>query len=307
MKNDIRFLVMDVDGTLTDGKIYMGSEGELFKAFDIKDGYALCKLLPDKGIVPVVLTARTSQMVHHRCDELGIKTIIQGRSDKLSALKETLRSLGDYDLSNVAYIGDDILDLQCMEPILQTGGLVGCPSDAIDEVKSVASFVSSKKGGEGAVREFVEWLIAGNESLSEAEIEETINNTIDYIRNLDLDNLALGSYKVNDRVSFVIKYQETSAIDEIRPESHAFHIDIQWVLEGEALFAIQQTSSAPNGSYLREGDVQFWNPGKIAIKSRLSRGDFIVIREGQIHLPCIGYNNCKRIKILVAKISTKKD
>lgn len=158
----IHFLVMDVDGTLTDGKVYMGPDGEAMKAFDIKDGYGIKLLLPEKGIIPVIITARQSAMVEHRCKELDVVEIHQGVRAKLDCLREILHHYSteqvEYTLANCAYIGDDLLDLQCMNPIREAGGIVGCPEDAVETVKKVASFVCSKKGGDGAVREFVEYL-----------------------------------------------------------------------------------------------------------------------------------------------------
>lgn len=160
---EIHFLVMDVDGTLTDGKIYMGPDGEAIKSFDIKDGYGIKLLLPSKGIIPVVITARQSAMVEHRCNELDVAEIHQGVRTKLDCLREILRHYSteqvEYTLANCAYIGDDLLDLQCMTPIKECGGLVGCPSDAVNSVKAIADFISTNKGGDGAVRDFIEWLI----------------------------------------------------------------------------------------------------------------------------------------------------
>jgi len=161
----ITFLVMDVDGTLTDGKIYMGVNGELFKAFDIKDGYALHTLVKENGIVPVVITARKSPIVEHRCNELGVTEIHQGVMNKLDCLKDILKKYStgqQYSLADVAYIGDDLLDLRCMIPIKESGGCVGCPNDSVKEVCDIADYVCHKKGGEGAVREFVEWIIGHN-------------------------------------------------------------------------------------------------------------------------------------------------
>lgn len=151
---------MDVDGTLTDGKIYMGQEGELFKAFDIKDGYGIYGLLPEIHIIPVIITARESKIVEHRCHELHIKEIHQGCHNKLDKLYEILQKYSKednikYDLSNVAYIGDDILDLQCIKPIKSHGGLTACPADAADEVLNEVDYVCSKRAGQGAVREFI--------------------------------------------------------------------------------------------------------------------------------------------------------
>ena len=121
---DIKLLVMDVDGTLTDGKINMGPSGELFKAFDIKDGYAINEMLPAHGIVPAIITGRKSRIVEHRAPELH-------------------------------YIGDDILDIVCMREC----GLVGCPADACRQVKEIAQYVCKKNGGDGAVREFIEFIL----------------------------------------------------------------------------------------------------------------------------------------------------
>ena len=148
---------MDVDGTLTDGKIYMGANGELIKAFDIKDGCGIKDILPTIGVIPVIITARQSQILDNRCKELNIVEVHQGIRNKLEKLKEVCQKYG-ITLKQVAYIGDDILDLQCMNPIKTEGGVIGCPSDAVQKVKEVADFVSLKNGGCGAVREFIEIL-----------------------------------------------------------------------------------------------------------------------------------------------------
>lgn len=153
----IKLLVMDVDGTLTDGKIYMGANGELMKAFDIKDGCGIKDILPTLGIVPVIITARQSQILENRCKELNIKEVYQGIRNKLKKLDEICKAYG-VSLSETAYIGDDILDLQCMNPIKAVGGIIGCPADAVEKVKDLAKFISSKKGGDGAVRDFIEYL-----------------------------------------------------------------------------------------------------------------------------------------------------
>ena len=164
MKNNIHFLVLDVDGTLTDGKIYMGQSGELFKAFDIKDGAGIVLLLPKLNIEPVVITARKSDIVQNRCSELGIKQLFQGEKDKLSVLKRMLLNYNeekdtDYLLSNCAYMGDDIIDLPCMLAIKAAGGVCACPADAVEQVKEICDFVCSKNGGNSAVREFIEWML----------------------------------------------------------------------------------------------------------------------------------------------------
>lgn len=161
----IKFIVMDVDGTLTDGKIHMGENGELFKTFDVKDGYAIKDMLPEYGLIPIIITARSSRMLEHRCNELDIEYVYQGVRDKRHKLMEILEEQGqqdnvDYSYKDCAYIGDDILDLQCMKPIKDAGGLAGCPADAVQEVKAISDYVCSKNGGDGAVREFIEWVIS---------------------------------------------------------------------------------------------------------------------------------------------------
>lgn len=177
--SNIKFLIMDVDGTLTDGKIYLGNDGEMFKSFDVKDGSGIHDILPEHGIVPIVITARNSSIVEKRCKELGVIEIHQNCRNKISKIIELLEKYSDidylngaeeinrlkrYSLSNCAYIGDDILDLQCMIPIIEAGGMVACPADAAEQVMAVSQYVMTKTGGDGAVREFIEIIIGLRES-----------------------------------------------------------------------------------------------------------------------------------------------
>jgi len=157
----IKLLVLDIDGTMTDGKVYMGGQGEVMKAFDIKDGYAIYRLLPEHGIKPVVITGRSSKIVENRCLELGISELHQGCLDKGEKLKEIAHNSGlniteDGKIQGCAYIGDDLIDL----PGMLLSEIVGCPSDAVREVREISSYICNKKGGDGAVREFVEWIIS---------------------------------------------------------------------------------------------------------------------------------------------------
>lgn len=144
-------LVMDVDGTLTDGKIYIGSQGELMKAFDVKDGYGIVQIRK-KGVVPVIITGRESDIVTARAKELGIFELYQGVSDKLSKLKEIAHNYAA-SLDEVAYIGDDVNDLEC----IKSCGCTACPNDAVDEVKDYVKYICQNNGGNGAVREFIQW------------------------------------------------------------------------------------------------------------------------------------------------------
>lgn len=148
-------LVMDVDGTLTDGKIYMSASGEAFKAFNIKDGYTIYTL--DKlGIIPVIITGRESQIVARRAEELKIKECYQGVSDKLAKLQEVAAKYS-ITMNEIAYIGDDYNDVTCMEAC----GFTGCPQDAEGDIKPKVDYVCQTKSGEGALREFVKQIIKG--------------------------------------------------------------------------------------------------------------------------------------------------
>lgn len=155
---DIKYLVLDVDGTLTDGCIYMGESGELCKAFNTKDGYGIAHQLIPSGVKPVIITGRTSKIVENRCKELGVAQVYQGVSDKLSKLKGIMSAHGR-TLKDCAYMGDDLNDIKVMKAIKDEGGLVGCPADAVKEVIEIADFVATKDGGRGCVREFIEWLV----------------------------------------------------------------------------------------------------------------------------------------------------
>lgn len=159
----IKFLVMDVDGTLTDGMLHIGEKGELFKSFSCKDGYGINHILPTLGIVPVIITGRNSIMLKKRCEEIAITELYQGVWDKPAVLKEVLKgySEGDgveYDCANVAFIGDDLNDMALMRLVGEGGGLTACPADAVPEIYRLAMFKASKDGGKGAVREFIDYI-----------------------------------------------------------------------------------------------------------------------------------------------------
>lgn len=150
----IKYLVMDVDGTLTDGKVYMSNSGELMKAFNIKDGCGIHDILIPAGIIPVIITGRSSEIVLNRCKELKISKVYQGVKNKVEKMLEITDNL-----ASVAYIGDDINDISCMQLIKEAGGLIGCPADAENRVKEIADYIAHRNGGEGAVRDFIEWLL----------------------------------------------------------------------------------------------------------------------------------------------------
>ncbi|HIU05682.1 MAG TPA: HAD hydrolase family protein [Candidatus Coprousia avicola] len=154
----IRVLCTDVDGTMTDNELHLSAQGELFKSFNARDGWALKSLLPDAGIEAAVVTGRQSDIVRKRCEELGVRRVFLGRNDKEAVLRELAASIG-CEMDNVAYIGDDLNDVEA----LAAAGVSGCPSDAIDQAKQHATYICHLKGGQGALREFAEWAIARND------------------------------------------------------------------------------------------------------------------------------------------------
>lgn len=149
----IKMLVMDVDGTLTDGCIYIGAEGEMMKAFHVQDGYGIAQILPKLGITPIIITGRSSEIVEKRAAELKITHLYQGVSNKLTQLKAVAAELGAAP-EEIAYIGDDLNDLECMRYC----GCTACPADAVPEVLEAVDYVCKRNGGRGAVREFIEML-----------------------------------------------------------------------------------------------------------------------------------------------------
>lgn len=150
---DIKALVMDVDGTLTDGGIYLGNNGEELKRFDVKDGYAIRNILPELNIIPIVLTGRKSNIVKRRCEELEIDIVIQGSKNKVYDMMRILDDLS-ISLEETVYIGDDMNDIECMKLV----GLCACPCDAVEDIKNISTYVAKKEGGSGAVREIIDWI-----------------------------------------------------------------------------------------------------------------------------------------------------
>ncbi|NLV88196.1 MAG: HAD-IIIA family hydrolase [Tissierellia bacterium] len=152
-RNKIKMVVMDVDGTLTDGKIYMGKDGEVFKAFNAKDGLRI-RQLPKFGIIPVIITGRQSSILTRRAEELGISEVYQGISNKPKVLNTLLDKYG-LEYANIAYIGDDENDYTAMSLC----GVKGCPRDAAHAILNIADFVSKRDGGNGAVRDFLDFIL----------------------------------------------------------------------------------------------------------------------------------------------------
>ena len=151
--NNIRAIIMDVDGVLTDGKIIMGNENIELKSFHVRDGMAI-NLAIRSGIKIGFLTSRTSDVVKKRAEELNIDYLFQGVENKLSKLIE-ISSLEKIPLKNICYIGDDIIDI----PILNRVGFSATVFDAPEEVKCVVSYISKNKGGMEAVRDIIQHIL----------------------------------------------------------------------------------------------------------------------------------------------------
>lgn len=156
--NAIRLLGLDVDGVLTDGRLWYGPEGELFKGFHVHDGLGI-KRAQEAGIEIVVISARASAMVSRRLDDLGVRTRIQGCEDKGAALAQ-LRAQRQLPESAVAFAGDDLPDLAAFA----VAGLRIAVANAQPQVLAAAHWVTAKAGGHGAVREVCEALIAAHTS-----------------------------------------------------------------------------------------------------------------------------------------------
>jgi len=149
----LRAAIFDVDGVLTDGRLYIGDTGEQFKAFHSLDGHGL-KMLQSAGIVPIVITGRDSAAVRRRVADLGLQHAHYGISDKLAVAQQVLAAL-QLDWADVAAMGDDWPDL----PLLTRAAFACAPNNAHAEVKAVAHHVTAAAGGNGAARELCDLLL----------------------------------------------------------------------------------------------------------------------------------------------------
>lgn len=159
----VRLLVLDVDGVLTDGKLYFLADGSEAKAFSTLDGQGI-KMLMNSGVNVAIITGRTSSIVERRAANLGIEQVIQGREDKRVALDELLSTL-QLSYSQVAYLGDDLPDLAPMRCVAL--GVAVANANAF--VRQHAQGVTALRGGEGAAREFCEFIMAAQGTLKDAQ------------------------------------------------------------------------------------------------------------------------------------------
>lgn len=157
----VKIAVFDVDGVMTDGRLYYTSHGDEIKAFNVKDGLGI-KLLQKFGIKTAIITGRNSELVNRRARELGFDYLYQGREDKITALNELLKDTG-MSLDQVGYIGDDLPDLAA----IRQSAFGATVNDASALVLENADWISTRKGGEGAVREFCEFILDAQGHLSD--------------------------------------------------------------------------------------------------------------------------------------------
>jgi len=153
----IKLVLTDCDGVLTDAAVYYSNRGEEMKKFSIRDGMGVERLRNLVNIETGIVTGELSPSVKKRAEKLKIKELHLGTKNKVLVLNEILKRK-NLKSENVAFIGDDVNDLE----IIKLAGLTACPSDAIDEVKKIADYVCTNRGGHGAFREFAELIIKKN-------------------------------------------------------------------------------------------------------------------------------------------------
>ncbi len=153
----VRLLCVDVDGVLTDAGMYYGADGEVLKKFNTRDGMGLARLR-EAGVAVAIISGEDSAIVHARAAKLKIDDVFCGASNKRVAIDELCTRHG-LDLDEVAFIGDDLNDL----PALECVGLACAVSDAAQPVQAIAHYVTQRRGGDGAVREVCEFLIAARQ------------------------------------------------------------------------------------------------------------------------------------------------
>jgi 3-deoxy-D-manno-octulosonate 8-phosphate phosphatase (KDO 8-P phosphatase) len=159
----IKLAIFDVDGVLTDGRLYFLADGSEFKTFNTLDGQGI-KMLIASGVRTAIISGRSTPTVARRAQNLGIQHLYQGREDKLVVLDELLAELG-LNYTDVAYLGDDLPDL----PVMRRAGLGMAVANANEFVRQHAHGVTQARGGEGAAREFCELILAAQGNLEAAQ------------------------------------------------------------------------------------------------------------------------------------------
>lgn len=302
--NKIKYLVLDVDGTLTDGKIYMGNDREVMKAFNIKDGCGIHDLLPVVGITPLIITGRKSRIVENRCKEIGITHFYQGVSDKVAQLRTFLEDRNSA-LQEVAYVGDDINDLACMRLIKENGGIIGAPSNACRQVKAVADYVSSFSGGDGAVRDFVEYLVEINKESRQVltSLEERCMEAVDFLTKLRGDDLTAGRHDVDENFYYNIQEYETKVNPSKHFESHVKYVDVQVLISGEeTLQVVDVNRLRVEEPYDEVKERILYYATTEAASIVLRSGTFVVLYPKDAHRTIAFNGNPGKVKKIVGKV-----
>ena len=149
----IRLVIFDVDGVLTDGSLFVGDDGQEYKAFNSRDGHGI-KMLIKHGVTVAIITGRTSKVVEHRMENLGIEHVFQGQLDKLPAFEKLTAELG-ISPEETAYVGDDVVDL----PVMRRVGMAIAVQDAHQLVRTHSHWQTPSNGGRGAAREVCEMIM----------------------------------------------------------------------------------------------------------------------------------------------------
>jgi 3-deoxy-D-manno-octulosonate 8-phosphate phosphatase (KDO 8-P phosphatase) len=161
---EVKLVIFDVDGVLTDGGLFLGDDGQEYKSFNSRDGHGM-KMLQKSGVVIGIITGRTSEVVRIRMESLGVEHVYQGKQDKLPAYEELRDKLGLVD-EEIAYVGDDVVDL----PIMRRVGLAIAVNDAHPFVLQHAHWQTPRNGGRGAARDVCEMVLEAQGNL-QAELE----------------------------------------------------------------------------------------------------------------------------------------
>ena len=154
----INTFIFDVDGVLTDGSLYVFADGEKVRAFNIKDGFAI-KHAIRQGYRVAIISGKNEPGVRVRLEELDIEDIFLVAEDMVEVFEDYLYLQGIHP-ATVAYMGDDMPDLE----VMQRCGLRACPADAADDIREICTFVSTKDGGKGAVRELIEKIMKAQDT-----------------------------------------------------------------------------------------------------------------------------------------------
>jgi 3-deoxy-D-manno-octulosonate 8-phosphate phosphatase (KDO 8-P phosphatase) len=161
---EVKLVIFDVDGVLTDGSLYLGDDGQEYKSFNSRDGHGM-KMLQKSGVVIGIITGRTSEVVRIRMESLGVEHVYQGKQHKLPAYEELRDKLGLVD-EEIAYVGDDVVDL----PIMRRVGLAIAVNDAHPFVLRHAHWQTPRNGGRGAARDVCEMVLEAQGNL-ESELD----------------------------------------------------------------------------------------------------------------------------------------